>query len=133
MPGPFFDSAMTITLYGIPNCDTVKNARTWLADQHSGFHVPRFQKAGPGPRHRLPPGCDQRDWEVLVNRKGTTWRGLSDEQKAAVTDKASAPLALMLATTVGHQAPGPGQAPARCRSAFTPDLYAGDVHNERRR
>jgi arsenate reductase len=38
---------------------------------------------------------EQLDWEVLVNRKGTTWRGLPDERKAAVVDKASA-LALML-------------------------------------
>ena len=122
MPGPFFYSAMTITLYGIPNCDTVKKARTWLADNHIDFTFHDFKKQGLD-RATAAAWLEQRDWEVLVNRKGTTWRNLSDGQKAAVTDKASA-LALMLATTSVIKRPVLEGAGA-LQVGFTPDLYAG--------
>jgi arsenate reductase (glutaredoxin) len=81
-------------LFGIPNCDTVKKARTWLADQQLPFDFHDFKKQGLD-RATVAGWLNQQDWEVLVNRKGTTWRGLPDERKAAVTDKASA-LELML-------------------------------------
>jgi arsenate reductase (glutaredoxin) len=86
---------MKKTLYGIPNCDTVKKARTWLADQGHDFTFHDFKKQGLD-RATVASWLDQLDWEVLVNRKGTTWRNLTDARKAAVTDKASA-LDLMLA------------------------------------
>lgn len=76
-------------LFGIPNCDTVKKARTWLADQSLPFDFHDFKKQGLD-RDTVATWLAQQDWEVLVNRKGTTWRGLPDERKAAVTDKASA-------------------------------------------
>ena len=81
-------------LFGIPNCDTVKKARTWLADQQLPFDFHDFRKQGLD-RDMVATWLEQQDWEVLVNRKGTTWRGLPDERKAAVTDKDSA-LDLML-------------------------------------
>lgn len=85
---------MKRTLYGIPNCDTVKKARTWLADNGHEFTFHDFKKQGLD-RATVAKWLEQLDWEVLVNRKGMTWRNLTDEQKAAVTDKASA-LDLML-------------------------------------
>jgi arsenate reductase (glutaredoxin) len=85
---------MTKTLYGIPNCDTVKKARTWLAEHAIDFTFHDFKKQGLE-RATVAAWLEQLDWEVLVNRKGTTWRGLPDERKATVQDKASA-LALML-------------------------------------
>jgi arsenate reductase len=80
---------MTTTLYGIPNCDTVKKARDWLAahGQQVAFHD--FKKQGLE-RATVCAWLEHLDWEVLVNRKGTTWRKLSDERRAAVLDKASA-------------------------------------------
>jgi arsenate reductase len=85
---------MNKTLYGIPNCDTVKKARTWLAahDQQVDFHD--FKKKGLD-RATASAWLEQLDWEVLVNRKGTTWRNLPEERRAAVTGKAEA-LELML-------------------------------------
>ena len=85
---------MNMTLYGIPNCDTVKKARTWLAAQGHDVVFHDFKKQSLE-RATAAAWLEQRDWEVLVNRKGTTWRNLPDERKAAVNDKASA-LALML-------------------------------------
>jgi len=83
-----------ITLYGIPNCDTVKKARTWLADNGHAFDFHDFKKQGLD-RALVAGWLEQLDWETLVNRKGTTWRKLSDERRGQVVDKASA-LELML-------------------------------------
>jgi len=80
---------MKNTLYGIPNCDTVKRARTWLAAQGHAFTFHDFKKQGLE-RATAAAWLEQLDWDVLVNRKGTTWRNLPDERKAAVTDKATA-------------------------------------------
>jgi arsenate reductase len=92
--GPAISAIMKRTLYGIPNCDTVKKARTWLADNGHDFSFHDFKKHGLD-RSTVAEWLEQVDWEVLVNRKGMTWRNMDDEQKAAVTDKASA-LELML-------------------------------------
>ena len=87
---------MKITLYGIPNCDTVKKARTWMAAHGHGFDFHDFKKQGLE-RATAAAWLEQLDWELLVNRKGTTWRNLPDERKAAITDKAAA-LELVLET-----------------------------------
>lgn len=78
-----------ITLYGIPNCDTVKRARTWLAEagQAAVFHD--FKKAGV-PAELLPGWCAAVGWEKLLNRQGTSWRKLDAARQALVVDAASA-------------------------------------------
>jgi len=85
---------MTITLYGIPNCDTVKKARTWLLENGHDFTFHDFKKQGLT-RELAEGWLQDLDWETLVNRKGTTWRNLTDERKAQVVDNDSA-IALML-------------------------------------
>jgi arsenate reductase (glutaredoxin) len=83
------------TLYGIPNCDTVKKARTWLTDHGVEHQFHDFKKQGV-PEAALDQWLAALGWEPLVNRKGTTWRKLDDTTRAAVVDAASA-RALMLA------------------------------------
>ena len=85
---------MTITLYGIPNCDQVKKARTWLDTHGRPYHFHDFKKAGITTA-MIEGWLEHVSWETLVNRKGTTWRALPDERKAAIIDAASA-TALML-------------------------------------
>jgi arsenate reductase len=85
---------MKKTLYGIPNCDTVKKARTWLADHGQAFEFHDFKKQGLD-RATVAGWLEQVGWELLVNRKGTTWRNLPEERRARVVDKSSA-LELML-------------------------------------
>lgn len=80
---------MAVTLYGIPNCDTVKKARAWLDSHGIDYRFHDFRKAGLAPE-LVRQWLEQLDWETLVNRKGTTWRGLPDERKAAVSDAAGA-------------------------------------------
>ena len=83
-----------ITLYGIPNCDTVKKARTWLTDHGMDYTFHDFKKQGV-PEARLDHWIAALGWEKLVNRQGTTWRQLPDEVKASITDDAAA-IQLML-------------------------------------
>lgn len=76
-------------LYGIPNCNTVKKARTWL-DEHqvkADFHD--FRKDGVD-EALLNSWLAQVPWEKLVNRSGMTWRTLDEQTKAAIHDNASA-------------------------------------------
>jgi len=80
---------MKIMVYGIPNCDTVKKARSWLSEQGQDFVFHDFKKQGV-PEAQLDHWLSALGWEALVNRKGTTWRGLDEAAKAAVVDDASA-------------------------------------------
>ena len=79
----------TVTLYGIPNCDTVKRARAWLGEHGVDVRFHDFKKQGV-PEDGLERWLQQAGWEKLLNRQGTTWRKLDDAVKAAVTDAASA-------------------------------------------
>lgn len=81
-------------LYGIANCDTVKKARAWLENNNVQFEFHDFKKHGVT-QALLESWLKQASWETLVNRKGITWRKLTDEDKARVKDNASA-IALML-------------------------------------
>jgi len=79
----------TPTIYGIPNCDSVKKARTWM-DEHNVVYVFHdFKKQGV-PADALDFWLSKVDWDVLVNRKGTTWRKLAPELQTQVVDVSSA-------------------------------------------
>ena len=84
-----------ITVYGIPNCDTVKKARTWLAEHGLDVAFHDFKKQGV-PVELLPAWLQAFGRERLINRAGTTWRKLDEVTRAAVVDDASA-IALMQA------------------------------------
>lgn len=71
---------MTLTLYGIPNCDTVKKARTWLDQRGLEYRFVDYKKVGADPA-RLADWCDVLGWEKVLNRAGTTFRKLPDEQR----------------------------------------------------
>ena len=86
---------MTITLYGITNCDTVKKARSWLADAGVAYTFHDFKKQGVPPG-RLDHWLATAGWQKLVNRQGTTWRKLDPAGQARASDAAGA-RALMLA------------------------------------
>ncbi|TXH49421.1 MAG: ArsC family reductase [Burkholderiaceae bacterium] len=85
---------MNTILYGIPNCDTVKKARAWLAERGVEVVFHDYKKQGV-PEAELRAWVKTLGWETLLNRKGTTWRKLDAARQAAVTDAASA-IALML-------------------------------------
>ncbi len=85
----------TITVYGIPNCGSVTKARMWLAEHGVDYVFHDFKKQGVPPE-AVDLWLQHVSWDVLVNRKGTTWRKLDPDLQASVKDSDSA-RAVMLA------------------------------------
>lgn len=71
---------MAITLYGIPNCDTVKKARSWLAARGVDHAFHDYKKAGVD-ADALDRWIDLVGWEPLLNKAGTTFRQLPEVDK----------------------------------------------------
>ncbi|OCC24302.1 arsenate reductase [Croceicoccus estronivorus] len=79
---------MSITLYGIPNCDTVKKARKWLDEQGIGYRFHDYKKEG-ADAGKLEAWVGAKGWEEILNRRGTTFRKLPDADKEGIdADKA---------------------------------------------
>ena len=85
--------AKSVTIYGIKNCDTMKKARVWL-EEHGVKHAFHDYKAEGIDKPRLEAWEKAVGWEVLLNRAGTTFRGLPDAQKEGLTARKA--IALML-------------------------------------
>lgn len=85
---------MSVTIYGIKNCDTMKKARAWLDGRGVAYAFHDYKAAGIDAA-RLQNWAGKVGWEVLLNRAGTTFRNLPDAEKAAI-DEAKA-VALMRA------------------------------------
>ena len=85
---------MSVTLYGIPNCDTVKKARDWLDARGVAYTFHDYKKAGADPE-RLAAWVAAAGWETVLNRAGTTFRKLPEADRQDL-DAAKA-IALMAA------------------------------------
>jgi len=81
-------------LYGIKNCDTVKKARKWLEAHRVEYRFHDLRVDGLDPT-RLSTWVRAIGWEALLNRRGTTWRGLSESERADLDEERA--MALMLA------------------------------------
>jgi len=77
-----------VTLYGIPNCDTMKKARSWLNKHGVDYEFHNYKKQGV-PETDLKNWVDQLGWEVLLNKRGTTWRKLDEDTKANVDSQSA--------------------------------------------
>lgn len=75
---------MTVTLYGIKNCDTVKKARKWLDANSVPYTFHDFRVDGIN-KTLVNNFLKHVDTETLINKRGTTWRKLSDEEKEIKT------------------------------------------------
>jgi arsenate reductase len=84
---------MSLTIYGIKNCDTMKKARAWLDQARKPYAFHDYKTAGID-RVRLEGWAGKVGWETLLNRAGTTFRKLPDADKAGLTEKKA--LALMM-------------------------------------
>lgn len=79
---------MTLTLYGIKNCDTVKKARTWLKDRDIEYTFYNYKKDG-FDEASFTQALAEHGWETVINRRGTTWRQLPEDVQNAM-DEATA-------------------------------------------
>lgn len=88
-----------VTLYGIPNCDTVRKARKWLTAHQIEHHFHDVRKDGLE-SSTLTDWESKAGWETLLNRRGTTWRKLDDATKTSVNKDAAIQLMLKEPTLI---------------------------------
>ena len=118
---------MTVTLYGIKNCDTIKKARAWLEAQGIAYDFHDYKVAGID-EARLRGWAKELGWERLLNRVGTTFRKLPDADKEGLDeDKA---IALMLAQPSMIKRPVLDVS-GNLLVGFKPDSYKGAVRAAR--
>ncbi|OFA33149.1 arsenate reductase [Glaciecola punicea] len=72
-----------LTMYGIPNCDTVKKAKKWLASADIKYTFHDYKKLGV-PRGIIEASIAASGIDTVLNKRGTTYRKLSDEEKSIV-------------------------------------------------
>ena len=109
-----------IDFYGIKNCDTVKKARDWLAANGVDYRFHDYKTEGADPA-KLAAWVDDKGWETILNRAGTTFRKLPDEAKTGLDrDKA---IALMLEQPSMIKRPVV-EHPGGLLVGFRPDAYA---------
>ncbi len=88
-----------IIVYGIPNCDTVKKTLDWYKAKHIAAGFYDFKKLGIS-KQKLIAWCAKVGYEVLLNKKSTTWRSLTPAQQQKITGQDSAIQLMMEYTSV---------------------------------
>lgn len=111
---------MAITIYGIPNCDTMKKARNWL-DAHGVAYSFHDYRASGIERGRLKSWVGKLGWERLLNKASTTFRELPEKDRAAI-DEAKA-ITLMLAQPTMIKRPVLDK-DGTLTIGFKPEIYA---------
>ena len=110
-----------IKVYGIPNCNSVKKAITWLKDHDLEYEFHDFKKEGVN-ADQLKSWSAVFGWEQVLNKKGTTWRKLDSAQQQAVKDESSA-IEVMIATPSAIKRPVILQDSQPVLLGFNEDLY----------
>lgn len=117
---------MTITIYGIKNCDTMKKARVWL-DGHGVAAAFHDYKASGIDRASLERWVKEHGWETVLNRAGTTFRALPDEDKQGLD--AGKAIALMLAQPSMIKRPVLDLGKGKTVVGFKPEVYEAAIAN----
>jgi arsenate reductase len=114
---------MPITIYGIKNCDTMKKARAWL-DSHGvayDFHDYKIEGIA---KDRLKRWSDELGWEMLLNRAGTTFRKLPDDDKEGLNERKALDLMLAQPSMIKRPVLDLG---GKLVVGFKPEIYAKEV------
>jgi len=82
---------VTITLYGIPNCDTVKKARKWLDERGIAYAFHDYKKQGADPA-QVARWVAEAGWEKVLNRRGTTFRSIAAAETVNLDAASAVPL-----------------------------------------
>ncbi|KQZ15724.1 ArsC family transcriptional regulator [Mesorhizobium sp. Root554] len=110
---------MPVTIYGIPNCDTMKKARTWLEAHRVDYAFHDYRASGLEPA-RLDAWVEKLGWEVLLNKASTSFRALPDADKKDLTAKKAKALMLANPTMIKRPVLDLGDS---LLVGFKPDLY----------
>ena len=116
--------ALPVAIYGIKYCDTMKKARAWLERHGVDYSFHDYKTAGIE-HERLERWCKKVGWETLLNRNGTTFRKLPDEDKSNLDAKNA--LALMLAQPSMIKRPVVELADGEIVVGFTPEDYSRSI------
>ena len=108
-----------VTLYGIANCDTVKKARRWLDEHGVAYDFHDFRRDGLD-EQAVRAWAAELGWETLLNRRGTTWRRLPEEQRERID--AESAIRIMLESPSIIRRPLLDTGDAR-HVGFSPDAY----------
>jgi len=111
---------MSVTVYGIKNCDTMKKARAWL-DAHGIAYAFHDYKVEGIDKAKLEKWIASVGWEVLLNRAGTTFKKLSDKDRENVTEKKAIALVLAQPSMIKRPVVEKG---AKLIVGFKPEIYA---------
>ena len=76
---------MTTTMYGIPNCDTIKKAQKWLNENNIPFSFHDYRKEGLD-SDLLTKLYLTSSWDELLNKRSTSYRALTEEQKETLNE-----------------------------------------------
>ncbi|EOY2076018.1 ArsC family reductase [Vibrio alginolyticus] len=77
---------MSITMFGIPNCDTIKKAKKWLEAEDIAYNFHDYRKQGID-AEMVSEFCRALGWEQVLNKRGTTYRQLAQEQKDTLNEE----------------------------------------------
>ncbi len=112
---------MSVTLYGITTCDTVRKARAWLDQQGVAYRFHDFRKDGLEAA-RLAGWLDALGWEAVLNRAGTSFRAIPETERNGLDREKAAALILANPTLVKRPVL---EAEGKVLVGFKPDIYAG--------
>ena len=118
---------MSVTIYGIKNCDTMKKARAWL-DAHGVAYQFHDYKLDGIDKTRLAGWVGKVGWETLLNRAGTTFRKLPEANKTSLDERRA--IALMLAQPSMIKRPVLEKA-GKLLVGFKPDIYLKEIAPKR--
>jgi arsenate reductase len=118
--------AVAITIYGIKNCDTMKKARTWLDAHDVSYSFHDYKVAGIDAA-RLQRWAAKAGWETLLNRGGTTFRKLTDAQKADLDERKAIALMVEQPSLIKRPVLEMGDA---LLVGFKPDAYQAAVREK---
>ena len=108
-----------VTIYGIKNCDTMKKARAWLDTRGVAYAFHDYKTAGIE-RHMLEAWAHEVGWETLLNRAGTTFRRLAENDRKGLTERKAVTLMLDQPSTIKRPVLDVG---GELLVGFKPDLY----------
>jgi arsenate reductase (glutaredoxin) len=116
----FGEFKITVLVFGIKNCDTMKKAMSWLAENGVAHEFIDYKKAGLA-EAKLPDWVARSSWEKLLNTRGLMWKKLSDEERSAVDREKALKLMAQYPSLIKRPVLDTG---SQLIIGFTPENYA---------
>ena len=113
-------SMSKVILFGIKNCDTMKKAFNWLSENGVDYEFTDYKKAGVAAAH-LADWSQRAGWETLLNKRGLTWKKLTDAERADVNETKAIELMTQHPSLIKRPVLDTGR---QLIIGFTPENYA---------